>query len=115
MTQLLMTTLVQEVRQFGWRVFDLADRANDLADADSLRELRSGAADASRHLARSSSALEERLGTRATEKAFKQLGDTVLLLDALAQSVPALAVDASSLAAEATSLTERVYDLLGVA
>ena len=115
MAEMTRIGLVQEVRGFGWRVFDLADRLSGSCDEGRLARLRTAAAHASRHLARRSSTMEERIANRETEMVFKRLCDAVSLLDQIAASVPEVAVDASALAAEATGLADRVYDMVEVA
>lgn len=112
MAHITEAALVHEVRSFGWRVFDLADRAAAGAGDDRARVLRSAVATASRHVARAETALESRLARREREKAFKCLIDAVHELDAVAALGGDLSVEASALASEATEITDRLYDLV---
>ena len=111
--EIIKAGLAQEVRSFGWRVFDLADRLSGVDD-DLRASLCKAVAAASRHLAKRARALEPRVTRRETEKAFQCLSDAVGLLDRLCLVAGDLSVDASSLAAEATGLAEQVYELCEV-
>ena len=108
MSEVANVSLVQDLKVFGGRVFELTAGLGDEGSSRELVErLRRAVAEAPRRLARRAAAGDERAKVRELHGAFRALAEAVDALDRLPRSV-----EASALAQEGAGLCEEVYDLI---